>query len=197
MKKKPQQQRAAQTVEYISEAAIQLLDTPNTPAFTTNHIAERAGVSVGTLYRYFPDKSAIIRHVIKREIKHAQLKVLEMIRTSKASSAESLLCELAELLGRPFGDRAVVVHQIREMAKTDYEIVATVTEGRHEVVQELHKRVVALEPARFGDLSIQRLAAVIEAFVAAKRIFEASEPSKIVDAKTRVKLMKSFAGALS
>ena len=75
--------------------------------------------------------------------------------------------------------------------------MAAVKAARREVVLELHKRIVALEPARFGDLSILRLAAVIEAFVAAKRTFETHEPTKFVDSKMRVKLMKSFAEALT
>ena len=50
----PKQSRSSYKVTLISEAAIQLLDTSKSPDFTTNHIAVRAGVSVGTLYRYFP-----------------------------------------------------------------------------------------------------------------------------------------------
>lgn len=48
----------------ILEAAAQVVAQGGEAAFTTNHIAERAGVSIGTLYQYFPDKSAILAQLV-------------------------------------------------------------------------------------------------------------------------------------
>jgi len=59
--KTPKQARAEVTVGHISEAATQLLDREQDPQFTTNHIAERSGFSIGTVYRYFPNKEAMRR----------------------------------------------------------------------------------------------------------------------------------------
>jgi AcrR family transcriptional regulator len=55
----PIQQRARATVDAIIEAAGQLLVTQGRSALTTNAVAERAGVSIGSLYQYFPNKDAI------------------------------------------------------------------------------------------------------------------------------------------
>ena len=74
MRKTPSQKRSKSTVDDISEAAIQLLNTTGDSKFTTNHVAERAGVSIGSLYRYFPDKGAILRHIVRREIKKMRTK---------------------------------------------------------------------------------------------------------------------------
>ena len=55
----PKQERSRRLVEAILEAAIRVLARDGAAAFTTIRVAERAGVSVGSLYQYFPDKQAI------------------------------------------------------------------------------------------------------------------------------------------
>jgi len=63
----PHQARAAETVSTILEGAAQVLEAGGTEAFTTNAVAERAGVSIGTLYQYFADKKEILRALAQRE----------------------------------------------------------------------------------------------------------------------------------
>jgi AcrR family transcriptional regulator len=67
-RKIPQQRRARDTVEAIVEAAAHLLASRGWAASTTNHIAARAGVSIGSLYKYFPNKPAILAEVARRRI---------------------------------------------------------------------------------------------------------------------------------
>ena len=57
-RKTPSQQRAAGTVAAIIEAAAQVLETEGFEGFNTNAIARLAGVSIGSLYQYFPGKDA-------------------------------------------------------------------------------------------------------------------------------------------
>jgi AcrR family transcriptional regulator len=64
----PRQRRSRATVELVLEAAAQLLEKVGEGGFNTNAVAERAGVSIGTLYRYFPDKQAILRALARREM---------------------------------------------------------------------------------------------------------------------------------
>lgn len=59
-RKQPQQARSANLVAAILEAAVQVLATEGAGRFTTVRVAERAGVSVGSLYQYFPNKAAIL-----------------------------------------------------------------------------------------------------------------------------------------
>jgi AcrR family transcriptional regulator len=58
-RKQPIQKRSMATVTAILEGAAQVLERHGSDGFTTNAIAERAGVSIGTLYQYYPDKNAI------------------------------------------------------------------------------------------------------------------------------------------
>ena len=64
----PQQRRSRVTVDAIVEAAAHLLAARGWHASTTNHIAERAGVSIGSLYKYFPNKPSILAEVARRRI---------------------------------------------------------------------------------------------------------------------------------
>jgi AcrR family transcriptional regulator len=64
----PQQRRASITRDAIIEAAAHLLATRGWEASTTNHIAARAGVSIGSLYKYFPNKPSIVAEVARRRI---------------------------------------------------------------------------------------------------------------------------------
>jgi len=59
-RKQPSQARSAELVAAILEAAVQVLATEGAQRFTTARVAERAGVSVGSLYQYFPNKAAIL-----------------------------------------------------------------------------------------------------------------------------------------
>lgn len=66
-RKLPIQARARATWEAIVEAAAQLLSASGLAGFNTNAVAMRAGVSVGTLYQYFPNKDALMVALIARE----------------------------------------------------------------------------------------------------------------------------------
>jgi AcrR family transcriptional regulator len=70
MRKNAKQARAKQTVEAILEATTQLLEAADLDQVSTNHVAERAGVSIGTLYQYFPNKTAIFLAIAERDIEH-------------------------------------------------------------------------------------------------------------------------------
>ena len=59
-RKRPLQERSRSTVDVVLEAAAQVLERDGYTATTTDLIAERAGVSIGTLYQYFPNKDAIL-----------------------------------------------------------------------------------------------------------------------------------------
>ncbi len=66
-RKMPRQRRAQASVDLILEAAARVLEATGEAGFNTNAVAERAGVGVATLYRYFPDKQAILRALALRE----------------------------------------------------------------------------------------------------------------------------------
>src|SRR5580700_6292508 len=59
-RKTPQQARSRQTREDILEATAHLLNRKPFDEVSTNHIAKKTGISIGTLYKYYPNKDAIL-----------------------------------------------------------------------------------------------------------------------------------------
>ena len=67
-RKRPVQARSQATVDAIVEAAARVLVRGGYDAFTTNAVAARAGVSVGSLYQYFPNKEALLAELTARHV---------------------------------------------------------------------------------------------------------------------------------
>jgi AcrR family transcriptional regulator len=67
-RKSPVQARSAASVDALLEATIQVLLRVGKERLTTTKVAARAGVSVGTLYQYFPNKSALLQAALERHL---------------------------------------------------------------------------------------------------------------------------------
>jgi AcrR family transcriptional regulator len=66
-RKAPRQTRSEHTVAALLEAAAQVLERDGLGGFNTNAVAQRAGVSIGSLYQYFPGKDALMLGLMRRE----------------------------------------------------------------------------------------------------------------------------------
>ncbi|WP_420464997.1 TetR/AcrR family transcriptional regulator [Panacagrimonas sp.] len=66
MRKKPRQARSRQMVDALVQATMETIAERGLQDTTTNHVAARAGVSVGSLYQYFDGKNALIDAVMER-----------------------------------------------------------------------------------------------------------------------------------
>ena len=66
-RKTPVQDRSKKTVEIILQAATRVLGRESLSGFNTNRVAQVAGLSVGSLYQYFPNKDALITELIRQE----------------------------------------------------------------------------------------------------------------------------------
>jgi len=92
MRKEPLQARSRATVDAIIQAGARILGDHGWAGFTTNRVAEKAGVSIGSLYQYFPDKLALIEAVRRHHFDD----VLRVIR--KAMDRRRPVKEFAEAL---------------------------------------------------------------------------------------------------
>jgi AcrR family transcriptional regulator len=121
-RKDASQERSRATVDALVEATARILVREGFDKASTNHIAEVAGVSVGSLYQYFPSKEALVAAVIARH----QQEILHTVRR-----------ELAEAMNLP-------------LEKAVHKLVAVAVKA-HRIDPRLH-RVLAEQIPRVGKL---------------------------------------------
>lgn len=85
-RKSPVQARSAASVDAILEATVQVLLSVGKERLTTTRVALRAGVSVGTLYQYFPNKSALLQAALKRHLNEVTEAIERVCREQRANT---------------------------------------------------------------------------------------------------------------
>ena len=100
-RKKPRQERARHTVDMIAEAARRIISERGFKALTTNHVAELAGVSVGSLYQYFPNKHAIVREVFDRHRQQVAKVAAELVVEAQSLSLKDAIYRAMEIFAGP------------------------------------------------------------------------------------------------
>ncbi|MFX5533565.1 TetR/AcrR family transcriptional regulator [Acinetobacter baumannii] len=90
-RKRPRQARSVATFEAILEAVARILESLGFARFNTNAVAELAGVSIGSLYQYFPSKDALIVELIRRERAKLSNHIVEAIQQHEAADLKEKL----------------------------------------------------------------------------------------------------------
>jgi len=98
VRRRPKQRRARATVESMLDAVIRILKREGAGAMTTNRIAEVAGVSIGSVYQYFPNKRAIFTALHERHIHQIDRLVQNTLVEHAASSLEDLMRAMIEAM---------------------------------------------------------------------------------------------------
>ena len=176
-RKSPVQARSAASVDAILEATIQVLLRVGKDRLTTTRVALRAGVSVGTLYQYFPNKSALLQAALRRHL-------------DEVIEAVELVCE--EQRGKTFREMATaLITAFLEAKMTDaktsvalYSVSSDVDGAK--IVQQMsvriHKAIVqALATAREPlTTDPQLVASVLQGTMAgvSRRMLESAAPEK-------------------
>lgn len=95
-RKTPTQARSTVTVKAISEATIQVLLSHGVERLTTTRVAERAGVSVGTLYQYYPNKRSLIFAVLENHLNNVAAKVEAASESARHKPLAEMIQEMVE-----------------------------------------------------------------------------------------------------
>ncbi|POF30484.1 TetR/AcrR family transcriptional regulator [Roseibium marinum] len=111
-RKRPRQERARVTVDAIFEAAIQVLLSDGLPRLTTTRVAERAGVSVGTMYQYFPNKQALIYALSERYLEALAEKIEHTCRAHRGAPLARMVEALVDTYWRAKTERADVTRAL-------------------------------------------------------------------------------------
>jgi AcrR family transcriptional regulator len=96
VRRKPTQERAQVTVEAMLDAAVKLLKRGGVSSITTNRIAETAGVSIGSVYQYFPNKRAIFIALHDRHVRQVDSVMQRRMLESAEATLEGLVGSLIE-----------------------------------------------------------------------------------------------------
>lgn len=146
-RKTPQQARSKQTREDILSATARLLNRKPLGDVSTNHIAKKTGISVGTLYKYYPNKDAILADLSLMYMRHdAELfgSIFEAY-TDRPEDRHLLVAELVEALMKTHtNDAAVrgVVYQNLERLK----LVSSAQKATREIQGKGVSAVAQIDP---------------------------------------------------
>jgi len=156
----PQRMGSAVTVEAIYEATARILQAGGREALNTNLIAEKAGVSIGTLYGYFPNKHSILLDMARREMDLLRDRVAAALLDERSEERDPVRRAIGALVkgyGRRGKVRRILMETLfahggsEEMARPVYEIADLVL--RH---HQLVLPAGASKPSQIGMFVITR-----------------------------------------
>lgn len=124
LRKNPTQERSRRTIETILDVTAQILSEEGSKRLTTNYLAQRAGLSIGTVYQYFTDKTAIIMALVERQREETGCVIDALIRRNES------LCtaEKVRLIVRAL-HHAFAMHRLPEQKLVRALIQATAEHG--------------------------------------------------------------------
>ncbi|HEX3829246.1 MAG TPA: TetR/AcrR family transcriptional regulator [Sporichthyaceae bacterium] len=96
LRREPMQRRSVARVQRMLDAAQELVAEVGYDALTTTLIAERAGVSIGSLYQFFPDKQAVVRAVALRNLEMFSDRLTGMVRSRSLQTWWDVVSEVID-----------------------------------------------------------------------------------------------------
>ena len=183
-RKTPIQARSAFTVEAIWEAAIQVLLEVGAERLTTTRVAARAGVSVGTLYQYYPNKQALLFALLERHLTRVVDAVVSVSEAHHGSSLEVMVEALVTAyvdakLERPEVSMALYAlsAELDGMA-----VVRRITSRGRTALAAMLKTVPGV---RFEDAAFTAMMLLAALAGATRAVLETGAPVKMVSALRR------------
>ncbi len=119
VRKKPRQIRSQIILESIIEAAKAILNEQGLKGFTTNKIAAKAGVSIGSLYRYFSDKEVILEKIMLEIVTSFKLDLQSLSYNMNSNTPEEFLEDHLRLIWESCQQQALLIRSIAQAEKSD------------------------------------------------------------------------------
>ena len=146
LRKNPIQRRSKATVEAVLEAGARLLLTIGYDKASTNKIAEKAGISIGSLYEYFPGKDAIFAEIRRRQDhRYARLVQAEPVR---ATFRETLRLNIKTYIRLALSNielHAALVRYVPKFATSEAESILIV-DSLEQSNRTINSRAIKLRP---------------------------------------------------
>jgi AcrR family transcriptional regulator len=172
-RKNPRQPRSQQTVQAIVDAAARVLARHSLQGFNTNRVAEVAGVSVGSLYQYFPNKAALIAALIARAQTELADAVERIVIACEGMPLETTMAALVRVaIDQQYGKPLLAAALDHEERRLPLQRVLSEAEGR------LVGSMMALLQRHRSELHVAALpGAARDCLVIAKALVEADSAS--------------------
>ena len=172
-RKRPRQARSRITVDAIFEATVQVLLRGGTHQLTTTRVAERAGVSVGTMYQYFPNKQALIYALNERYLQALAERIEATCLACRGAPISRMVEALIETYWRAKTERADVTRALyRSVAEMDNDPLVREFAARVDVATTT--MLASAPDADFADVKATNLALVTVIFGTVRNVFERS-----------------------
>lgn len=184
----PVQARSTARVNALLDAASDVMHELGHEQLTTAMVAERAGASIGTVYRYFPDRIAVLQAVASRNLERSSRALALALAGAKATTVvDSLDCAVDALVEVFRSERG-----FRSLRVGDCLDIRPVTSGRggnaelaRVVRDDLHQRLgLRLDSA--GRLSIETAIDVVDALLARAFLNSERGDSTLIDEARRM-----------
>ena len=192
-RKQPRQARASLMVETILEAAARVLAKQSLSGFNTNRVAEVAGISVGSLYQYFPNKGALVAALIAREQAALGDAIEQHLDAHAAAPLAQVLSGLIEIaIAHQFGDPVYAAALDHEEKRLPLEKLLANSQTRimNAVASLLHQH----RPTLAQPLPP---AAALDCLTIAKALIESEAQSGTPDlASVRARVLRALTGYL-
>jgi len=180
-RKRPRQARSAATLDAIFEATIQVLLADGARGLTTTRVAARAGVSVGTMYQYFPHKQALIYALNERYLERLAETVEACCRAAAGRSVGAMLDALIATYWGAKTERADVTRALyRSVVEMDND--ALVDTFARRVDAATLAMLESAPDAAFHDLRTVNLTLVTVIFGTIRNAFERNLSQEAIDA---------------
>ena len=170
-RKRPRQARAAVTLDAIFEATIQVLVSDGPHRLTTTRVAKRAGVSVGTMYQYFPHKQALFYAVNERYLDVLARKVENACQAQRGAAIQQMVETLVTTYWNAKAERPEVTRALyRSVAELDNEPLMEAFGRRVDAATAA--MFSSASDADFADLPTVNLTLLVTIFGTVRNVFE-------------------------
>lgn len=173
--KTPIQTRSADTVASISEATIQVLLSVGLDRLTTTRVADWAGVSVGTLYQYFPNKHSMLFAVLEQHLNRVADAVERACRHNHGEQVSTMVDAVVRAFVDAKMERADISMALYAVA-TGREEIALVRKVGQRAQRALTSMLSTASDAHFDDLALTSLLVFAAMGGAMRAILEADAP---------------------
>ncbi|MHA6296814.1 TetR/AcrR family transcriptional regulator [Devosia sp. CAU 1758] len=176
VRKRPRQARSTVTVEAIFEATIQVLLAEGVHRLTTTRVAERAGVSVGTMYQYFPHKQALLYALNEQYLDRLAERMETVCLSHHGMPTSAMIAALVAAYWDVKTERSDVTRVLYSSA-VELDNEALITAFARRMDRATMAMLVTAPSAHYADLELVNSTLLSVIFGTVRNVFERNMPA--------------------